>query len=147
MCGNETIIHEPACEVITASEWASAAFRKVWNSATAALDDGMAGELTWTPKKRTRSLEANSCMWAHLTDLSRQVNWYGQKLSPGDWKEVISAGLRTQRVVPGIDGGFVSIGVRTSKMSIKEMSAMIELCVAFGVQHGVRFTAPEWRNE
>jgi hypothetical protein len=145
--GNETIIHEPACEVITAPELASAAFRKVWDAATAALDDGMAGELTWTPKKRTRSLEANSCMWAHLTDLSRQVNWYGHKLSPEDWKEVISAGLRTQRVVPGIDGGFVSIGVRTSKMSVKEMSAMIELCVAFGAQHGVRFTAPKWTYE
>jgi hypothetical protein len=144
---HEAIIHDPACEVITASEWASAAFRRVWYAATAALDDGLAGELTWTPKKRTRSLEANSCMWAHLTDLSRQVNWYGQKLSPDEWKEVISAGLRNQRVVPGIDGGFVSIGVRTSKMSVKEMSAMIELCVAFGAQHGVRFTAPEWSNE
>jgi hypothetical protein len=147
MCGNETIIHEPDCEVITAPESASAAFRKVWDAATAALDDGLAGELTWTPKKRTRSLEQNALMWEYLTDLSRQVNWYGQKLSPDDWKEVISAGLRTQRVVPGINGGFVSIGVRTSKMSVKEMSAMIELCVAFGAQHGVRFSAPEWRNQ
>ena len=86
-------------------------------------------------------------MWACLTDISRQVVWYGQKLTPDEWKEVISAGLRAQRVVPGIEGGFVSLGVRTSKMSIKEMGNMIELCLAFGAQQGVRFTAPEWRSE
>lgn len=32
-------------------------------------------------------------------------------------------------------------------MSIKEMSAMIELIVAFGAQHGVRFAAPKWLDE
>ena len=56
--------------------------------------------------------------------------------------ETCHAGGRTGRV-----GGFVSLGVRTSKMSIKEMSNMIELCLAFGSQQGVRFTAPEWRCE
>ncbi len=144
---SEAIIHEPVSEIVTSAEWAAKQFRKAWDAAKDALDAGLAGELVWTPKKRTRSLEANACMWACLTDLSRQVVWYGQKLQPDEWKEVISAGLRKQRVVPGIDGGFVSIGVRTSKMSIKEMAAMIELTMAFGAQHGVRFTAPAWRSE
>ena len=143
----EVAIHEPVSELITSEEWAARQFRKAWDAAKSALDAGMAGELVWTPKKRTRSLEANACMWACLTDISRQVVWYGQKLTPDEWKEVISAGLRAQRVVPGIEGGFVSLGVRTSKMSIKEMGNMIELCLAFGSQQGVRFTAPEWRCE
>ena len=143
----EVAIHEPVTELITSAEWAAKQFRKAWDAATAALDAGLFGELVWTPKKRTRSLEANACMWACLTDISRQVVWYGQRLTPEEWKEVISAGLRPQRVVPGIEGGFVSLGVRTSKMSIKEMSNMIELCLAFGAQQGVRFTAPEWRCE
>ena len=29
-------------------------------------------------------------------------------------------------------------------MSIKEMSDMIELCLAFGIEHGVKFKAPKW---
>jgi len=124
------IVHEPVSEVITSAEWASRQFRKCWDAAKSALDAGIAGEITWVPKKLTRSLEANACMWACLTDISKQVVWYGKNLTPDEWKEVISAGLRAQRVVPGIDGGFVSLGVRTSKMSIKEMSAMIELSLA-----------------
>ena len=144
---NDVIIHEPVTELITSAEWAARQFRKAWDAAKDALDAGMAGELVWTPKKRTRSLEANAAMWAHLADISRQVVWYGQKLTSEEWKEVLSAGLRKQRVVPGIDGGFVSLGVRTSKMSIKEMSAMIELSIAFGAQQNVRFTAPAWRSE
>jgi hypothetical protein len=50
--------------------------------------------------------------------------------------------------VPNIDGnGFVVLGARTSRMSIKEMSDMIELCFAFGAQNGVKFSAPKWRDE
>lgn len=144
---SEVIIHEPVSELITTAAWAAKAFRKAYEAAMLAIEDGIAGELIWTPKKATRSIEANAAMWAHLADIAKQVVWYGQKLKPDEWKEVISAGLRKQRVVPGIDGGFVSIGVRTSKMSIREMSNMIELCIAFGTQQGVRFTAPAWMCE
>ena len=90
-------------------------------------------------KPVTRSLEQNAKMWACLTDISKQVNWYGQKLSPDDWKHVLSASLRKQRAVPGIDGGFVVVGLSTSQMTIAEMSEMIELAHAFGAQQGVAF--------
>lgn len=143
----DVIVHEPVEALITDGNWARAAFRRVWDAATAALDAGMAGELIWKPKKNTRSIQANACMWAHLADLSRQVDWYGQKLSPEEWKEVISAGLRNQRAVPGINGGFVVLGVRTSRMSIAEMGQMIELIQAFGTEHGVKWTAPAWMWE
>ena len=141
---SEVIVHEPLSALITTSEWASKAFRQAFDAAKRAIDDGLVGELVWTPKKPTRSIEANACMWSCLTDIANQVVWYGHVLTAEEWKEVISAGLRKQRVIPGIDGGFVSIGVRTSKMSIKEMSNMIELCLAFGSQQGVKFSAPRW---
>ncbi len=145
---NDVTIHEPVQEVITSAEWARGAFRRAWGAATAALDEGMAGELIWKPRKRTRSLQANACMWAHLTDISRQVDWYGHRLTAEEWKEVLSASLRAQRVVPGVDAGsFVVLGVRTSRMSIKEMGEMIELIQAFGAERGVRFTAPAWQQE
>jgi hypothetical protein len=45
--------------------------------------------------------------------------------------------------VPGIEGGFVVIGARTSKMSIAEMNELIELAVMFGAQQNVKFRALE----
>ena len=90
-------------------------------------------------KPATRSLEQNAKMWACLTDISKQVDWYGNTLSPDDWKHVLSASLRKQRAVPGIDGGFVVVGLQTSQMTIAEMSEMIELAHAFGADKGVLF--------
>lgn len=144
---SDAIIHEPTQEVITTAEWAKAKFRSVYDKAMSALQDGYAVELACKPLKSTRSLKANAAMWAALADISRQVVWHGNKLTAEEWKEVLSAGLRQQRAVPGIEGGFVVLGVRTSRMSIKEMGAMIELCYAFGAQQGVRFSAPKWMDE
>ena len=90
-------------------------------------------------KPATRSLDQNAKMWACLTDISKQVDWYGNKLSPDDWKHVLSASLKKQRAVPGIDGGFVVVGLSTSQMTISEMSEMIELAHAFGADKGVMF--------
>lgn len=91
-------------------------------------------------KNRRRTNEQNSKMWACLTDVAEQVEWYGQKLSAEDWKDVFSASLRKARVVPGIDPGtYVPLGMRTSDMSKEEMSGMIELMLAFGAERGVRF--------
>ena len=88
----------------------------------------------------TRSLEANAKLWASLTDISEQVEWYGRKLSSEDWKNVFTASLRKLEVVPNIEGtGFVALGLSTSKMSKREMSDLIELITAFGVERGVKF--------
>ena len=108
----------------------------------------MAGQqLVIEVKEKTRSTEQNARMWALLTDVSRQVDWYGQKLTPEEWKDVFSASLKKQKAVPGLDGGFVILGQRTSKMSIREMSELMELIEAFGADKGVRFSAPEWMGE
>lgn len=89
-------------------------------------------------KEKTRSLEQNSLLWALLTDVSRQVEWYGRKLSPENWKHIFSAALSKQDVVPNLDNnGFVVLGQSTSKMSKREFSDLVELINSFGAQHGV----------
>lgn len=95
-------------------------------------------------KPETRTLAQNARLWAMLTDVAKQVNWYGRKLSEEEWKHVFTASLSKQDVVPGIDGGFVVLGKSTSKMTKPEMSELQQLIEAFGVQQGVRFTAPEY---
>jgi hypothetical protein len=93
-----------------------------------------------TISEPTRTLEQNALMWPLLQEVSRQVDWYGQKLTDEEWKDVFSASLKKQKVVPGLDGGFVVCGQRTSKMSKKEFSELIELIYAFGAQKGVKFS-------
>ena len=41
-----------------------------------------------------RSLDQNALMWSLLGQISKQVDWYGQKLSSEDWKDVLTASLR-----------------------------------------------------
>lgn len=96
---------------------------------------------------KTRSFEQNKRMWAMLRDLSHQVVWHGQKLADSEWKDVMTAALKRQKVVPGIDGGFVVLGTSTRKMTVAEMGELMELMEAFGAQQGVRFTAPEYLME
>lgn len=92
-------------------------------------------------KPATRTTRQNSRLWALLTDLAQQVDWYGQKLSAADWKDVCTASLRKSRVVPGIDQGtYVVTGLHTSTMTIAELGDLMLLIEAFGAEHGVVFS-------
>jgi hypothetical protein len=93
-------------------------------------------------KPRTRSLDQNAKMWAMLADVSRQVKWYGQHLTSEEWKDVLTAALKKQKAVPGIDGGFVVIGARTRNMTIREMGDLVELMYAFGAEQNVHWSEP-----
>lgn len=87
-----------------------------------------------------RSNDQNALMWSLLSQVSKQVVWYGTKLSSEDWKDVLTASLRKARVVPGIDAGtFVPLGMRTSQMTKEELGDLIELIYAFGAERGVPF--------
>ena len=102
----------------------------------------MAGtKLVLELRRETRSTAQNSRLWAMLTEISQQVDWYGRKLTPEEWKHVFSAALKKQEVVPGLDGGFVVLGTSTSKMTKAEMSEMQTLMEAFGAEKSVRFKA------
>ncbi len=87
----------------------------------------------------TRTLESNALLWVLLGEVSKQVEWYGSKLTAEEWKDVFSASLKKQKVVPALDGGFVVCGQRTSKMTKSEFSDLIELIQAFGAERGVNF--------
>jgi hypothetical protein len=87
-----------------------------------------------------RSVPQNDLMWSRLTEIAENVVWYGQKLTPDDWKDVFTASLRKARVVPGLDAGsFVPLGMRTSDMSKEEMTALLDLIDAFAAEQNVQF--------
>lgn len=106
--------------------------------ALVALQDAPDGYVV-TINEPTRNLEQNAALWAALSDISRQVEWYGQRLTPEEWKDVFTASLKRQKVVPGLDGGFVVCGLSTSKMGKSEFSQLLDLAYAFGAEKGVKF--------
>lgn len=96
-------------------------------------------------KEATRTAIQNRKMWPLLKDLSDQVIWFGNKYDSDDWKDLITALVakskkQEQRMAPGLDGGVVMFGQRTSKMNIRQMVEVIEAIYWFGTQQGVSFS-------
>ena len=118
------------------------AIKQAWEFAKGWLVAGGA-RLVLEVRPETRSDAQNRRLWAMLTDISAQVDWYGHKLTSEEWKDVFSASLKRTKVVPGLDGGFVVCGQSTSKMTKAEMSELQELMEAFGAEKGVRFVSKE----
>jgi len=114
----------------------------IWKHAKAHLHAGRRMVLELREEKRSDA--QNRRLWAMLTEISQQVDWYGKKLTPEDWKHVFSSSLRKLEVVPNLDGtGFVALGTSTSQMTKAEMSDMQTLMEAFGAERCVRFSAQE----
>jgi hypothetical protein len=111
--------------------------RQVWPALKSAL---MAGKrMVVKVEQEKRSLAQNARLWAMLTEISHQVDWYGHKLTADEWKDVFTAALKKEKVVPGINGGFVVVGQRTSTMTKAEMSELQTLMEAVGAERGVVF--------
>lgn len=97
-------------------------------------------KLTAEHHKKRRSNSQNAKMWAMLSDICNQCDWHGKRLSTYEWKDLFTAGIKQQKVVPGLEGGFVVLGTRTREMSTTEMAELIELMYAFGAEREVIWT-------
>jgi hypothetical protein len=94
-----------------------------------------------TIAKPKRSNVLNAKMWAVLTQLE-PIEWYGNRLTKEEWKDVITASLKRQKIVPGIDGGFVVCGLHTRDMPSGEIWDVIDTAYALGSERGIRFIEP-----
>ncbi len=93
-------------------------------------------------KPPTRTLEQNSLLWARLTELSARLPWDGERLTATEYKDLLTACLRKQKVVRGVEGGLVFLGARTSQMTIAEMGELLDLIDAFAAERGIVFKDP-----
>lgn len=125
------------------AQQAHQAIQTAWHHAKGWLAAGDT-RLTLEIRPEKRSDAQNRRLWAMLADISAQVDWYGQKLTSEEWKDVFSASLKRTKVVPGLDGGFVVCGQSTSKMTKAEMCELQELMEAFGAEKDVRFASKEF---
>jgi len=124
------------------SRWSFVVTEKERPRIRAWLDRAPVGmRVEFAEPKRTDA--QNRLLWPLLTALSVQVKWHGLTLSPEDWKDIMTAGLKREaRMVPNMDGnGFVALGMRTSSMTKAEFSELIELIHAFAAREGVTLEA------
>lgn len=125
--------------VLANAQQGHAKWIELWQEhAKAALLSGK--KLSVSLESETRSSAQNRMMWSCLADVARQVEWHGLRLSKEDWKDMVTAALRQQRVTPGINGGFVVLGQRTRKMTIAEMVELIDFLHAFGAEKDVKWS-------
>lgn len=99
--------------------------------------------------EKKRSDTQNKLMWAMLGDISEQLEWLVdgrmQYMKDFEWKDVITASLhKEQKMAAGIDGGIVMLGHSTRKMTIKQMTEVIEFMQWFGAEKNIEFSAPEY---
>lgn len=94
-----------------------------------------------TIKEPTRSADANAKMWAMLADVSK-ARPEGRQWTPEVWKCAFMHSLGHQvAFAEGLDGsGPFPIGFRSSKLSVRQMSDLIEVITEYGTRNGVVFS-------
>lgn len=91
----------------------------------------------------TRTGEQNAKMWAMLSDISR-AKPQGRELTTDKWKALFMDAIGIPADwEPGINGGVVNVGYRSSRLTVAQMSELIEQMYAYGAEHGVRWTDPK----
>ena len=89
-----------------------------------------------------RTSEQNDKMWAMLTDIAR-AKPLGRKLEPEQWKSVFMDAIgKKPNWIPNLEGdGVLCTGYRSSHLSKRDMSDLIEQITAFGTEHQVQWKA------
>lgn len=97
-------------------------------------------------REPTRTSEQNDKMWAMLGDISRQKP-LGRRHTPDDWKAIAmnACGWECQ-FIEGLDGRPFPNGFRSSRLTIRQMSTLIEWLDAFGSENGVKWTTPPYEG-
>ena len=98
-----------------------------------------------TIRKKNRTLDQNALLHGALTDIAEQVEWRGLRFDVTTWKRLCTASWLREigeqpELIPALDGkGFDIIYEPTSKMTVQQMTSLLEWVLAFGAQNGVQF--------
>ncbi len=98
-------------------------------------------------QERKRSISQNDLMWALLSDISR-AKPDGRSMTTDRWKMAFmdACGHEVQ-FEQGLNGGFFPVGHSSSKLSVSEMSELIEFIFSWGAEKGVQFSEKPEHND
>jgi hypothetical protein len=108
-------------------------------------DAANSGSITVKIADVIRTLDQNSKMWPMLEDFAAQVPWPINGvlglIEPEDWKSILTAAFEEEaRLAPGMRGGFVLLGARTSRYTKPKMADFITFLYAEGNDRGVKWS-------
>lgn len=91
------------------------------------------GPVQITLDEPKRTLDQNAAMWPALSDIANQVplvitrrDGSTRQATPYDWKDVLTAAFEEEtELAPGLRGGVVMLGARTSKYSRRKMGEFL----------------------
>ncbi len=84
-----------------------------------------------------RSLQQNARLWAMLTDVSR-AKPEGREHMPEVWKSLFMAACgHAVAFEEGLDGRPFPVGFRSSRLTKRQMSDLMEFIAAWGSERGV----------
>lgn len=87
-----------------------------------------------------RTLDQNDLLWSCLTDISI-AKPMGRRMIPEEWKCVFMAAAGWEcQFVEGLDGRPFPMGFRSSKLTKKQMSDLLDFILAWGAENGIRWT-------
>lgn len=85
-----------------------------------------------------RSRDQNDLMWPYLRKIAQTIDWDGHKFDEYQWKDIFTGSLWGGLAVPGIHGGVVFVGSRsTSDLSKEQMTELLESIIAFASENGI----------
>lgn len=130
---------------VTLSLWepvqAHKAIMHAWSHAKNAVMAGHRLTLEIRPEKRSDA--QNRLLHACLSEISKQVEWAGQKRDIDTWKRLLTAAWLRARgehieMLPALDGKGVDIVFRrTSQLTRSECAELSEFVMAWAADHGV----------
>ena len=95
-----------------------------------------------------RNSEQNRAQWVYLNEWAKtktwQVNGAATKLSAEDWKSILTVAFEGEtrpRVAPGLNGGMVFLGQRTSNYGKKRFSEWLDFLAAISAEHDIKIPA------
>lgn len=108
-------------------------------------DLAMCGDVEISIGEIKRTLDQNAAMWPALTDICKQVpltifrkDGSTRAATPYDWKDVLTAAFEEETEwAPGLRGGVVMLGARTSQYGKKKMGNFLTFLHAEGADRGV----------
>ncbi len=93
-------------------------------------------------REATRTSAQNDLMWALLSDVAR-AKPEGRTIPTDRWKCLFmdACGYKADWE-PGLDGGVVNMGYRSSRLTKAQMSDVIECIREYGARHEIKWSAP-----
>lgn len=96
--------------------------------------------------QHVRNEEQSRKFHAMCGDIAKTLQWAGKPRDRAAWKVLLVSGhaIATKQgaeMVPGLENEFVNLRESTARMSKARASSLIEYTLAFGAEHGVRWTA------